>query len=147
MNLTAERLSKCDKKQYFTTTLNNWLLLLQVFYKSHAAAREDVVRGKTIGFVEFSQNFSQLFKPFNDDAANDFEGNGLIQVFLDQSDFQKMIFIKREIYESYRNFIKKLMVECGKSEKAADSGIDFKAAHGHLDLDFRNSMIPNLLLG
>lgn len=81
------------------------------------------------------------------EGANDVNGSGEIQVFLDQSDLQVTTLIRKKLYETYSKFSEHLMTDCGKAKEAANTGITFEAAFGQLDFDFKSTIIPGFLLG
>lgn len=81
---------------------------------------------------------------FNNDKKPSEDGE--IQVFLDQTDFQKNVFIRQNLYETYFAFMKNLMTECGKSRKVGNLPIVFEAAHGELNFDLKSTMLPGFLL-
>ena len=98
--------------------------------------------------VQFASNFSQSLPLFNDDGVeNDFSDNGIIQIYLDQTDLQITSFMQQKLYESYKKFTENLMVDCKKSKKAGSSPIDFEAAFGKLGFHSKTSMVSGILLG
>jgi hypothetical protein len=84
---------------------------------------------------------------FNDDVDKDFSDSGIIQVFLDKTNIQKASLIQQKLYETYQNFTENLMISCGKSKKAGNTPIVFKAAFGDLSFDFKTTIIPGFLFG
>lgn len=83
---------------------------------------------------------------FNDDVENDRTDNGIIQVFLDQSDLQVTSLIQRKLYEGYKNFTHRIMSDCGKSMKAGDIPIVFEAVFGEINSDLRKTIVPGFLV-
>lgn len=77
----------------------------------------------------------------------DFSENGIIQVFLDQTDLQITSFIQQKLYNSYQNFTESLMVGCDKSKKSGNIPIVFEAAFGTLDFDFKITLVSGFILG
>ncbi|CRK87266.1 CLUMA_CG001068, isoform A [Clunio marinus] len=117
------------------------------FYDSYEEAYRDTREGKILGFVLFDANFSSSLPLFNDDVEDDYSDNGLIQVFLDQTDLQKTSYIQRKLYETYKNFTEGLMTACKRSRKAGNAPIRFDAAAGELNFDMRGTMIPGYIIG
>jgi hypothetical protein len=123
------------------------ILFAQAFYKTYNEALQDTSKGNLIGFIQFSPNFTKSLTLFNDDGVDvDISDNGIIQVFLDQTDIQKAAFIRRKLYEAYQKFTESLMVDCGKSKKAGNTPIVFEAAFGDLNFDLRLTIIPGIIL-
>lgn len=77
---------------------------------------------------------------------DDYSDDGIIQVFLDQTDLQKTSYIQRKLYETYQKFTEKLMSDCGKSKKAGNTPILFEAAFGDLNFDLKLTIIPGIIL-
>lgn len=122
-------------------------LNFQKFYETYDEALNDAKQTKIFGFVQFSANFTQDLALFNDDAANnDYSDNGVIQIFLDQTDLQKTSFIQQKLYDSYQKFTEKLMVACGKSKKAGNIPIVFAAAFGDMNFDLKLTILPGIVL-
>lgn len=106
----------------------------------------DAKRAKIIGFIQFSSNFTEALPFFNDDGEFDFTDNGIIQVYLDQTDIQKTFYIQRKMFEAYQHFARKLLAECGKSREAANLPIQFEAFYGTLDSEVKYTMVPGFIL-
>lgn len=120
-------------------------LFFQTFYDDFQKALIDVKSFKISGFLHFLPNFTNALPLFNDEAAED-DKSDTIQVFLDQTNIQTTLFIKKNIYETYNKFTARLMIDCGKSEKAGSSPISFEAEFGRIDFDFKTTLISGFLL-
>lgn len=116
------------------------------FFNSYEEAFTTAKRGEILGFVYFSRNFTQALKYFNDDAQEDLTEDGIVQVYLEETDLQKSTFMKRMLHEAYERFIERLMVDCGKSKRAGSSPIIFKAEYGELDFSFRLTTATGYLM-
>jgi hypothetical protein len=78
---------------------------------------------------------------FNDIAAEeDFTDDGIVQVFLDNSNSHVMTLIKKTLYDTYKNFIKEIMKDCSKSEAAGSMPIVFETLFGEINFDMRVTM-------
>lgn len=121
-------------------------IFFQKYYRTASEAHNDAKKGRIIGYIKFSSNFTSSLPFLNDDAANDFTDNGIIQVHLDQTDIQKTIFIQRKIYDAYHEFARNLLSECGKSRKAANLPIQFEAYYGSLDSEIKYTFTPGFIL-
>lgn len=77
---------------------------------------------------------------FNDEGIeDDFSDDGIVQVFLDNSNMQKVTLIKKELYDTFERFMEHIMVGCGKSKKAGNSPIHFEAMYGKIDFSMRQT--------
>lgn len=120
--------------------------LSQKFFNSFDDAYRDAKRGNIIGIVQFSSNFTKSLTYFNDDVDKDFSDNGVIQVFLDQTDLQMASLVRRQIFDTYMRFSESLMRSCGKARKAGNMPIVFEAASGEFDFDFKLTIVPGFML-
>lgn len=77
---------------------------------------------------------------FDEDVDKDFTENGVIQVQLDSTNVHHTVIIKKEIYETYQRFAKRIMIDCGKSKNAGGSPIVFEALFGELLYDISVSV-------
>lgn len=69
-----------------------------------------------------------------------------MKVYLDQSDFQKVSFVKRKLYEAFQNFTGNLLSDCGKLKRAGDLPIMIKVLFGELSFNLKKSIVPGFLL-
>lgn len=77
--------------------------------------------------------------------VKDFSDSGNIWVYMDQTDFQKSLFVKRKLYEIYQNFSQDLMTKCGSSKAAGNLPISFEGLFGDIDFNFRGTLIPGFV--
>lgn len=118
----------------------------QKHYRKFSEAFDDAKQGKLIGIINFSSNFTEALPFYNDDAENDFTDNGSIQIYLDQTDIQKTLFIQRKLYDAYQGFARNLHGDCGKSRNAANLPIQFEAYFGSLDSEIKYTFTPGFIL-
>lgn len=115
---------------------------MQTYFETFDDAYKALKKGKIIGFIQFSSNFT---KSFNDRSIMRF-----IEVYLDESSFQIAIMIKRKLFEAYANFNQQLRTDCGKSRITGNPlggrFMKIEAAHGDIDSDFRGTIVPAFLL-
>lgn len=84
---------------------------------------------------------------FNDEGVeDDFSDDGIIQVFLDNSNMQQMSLMKKELYDTYQRFMEEIMVGCRKSKKAGNVPIAFEAMYGKIDFSMRKTMGLGMIL-
>jgi hypothetical protein len=99
-----------------------------------------------IGIVHFAANFTEAFLPLK--YWTDFdehEPNGAIEVQLDMTDLNTVTFIQRNIYNAYRRFIRRLMIDCDRSEKTWNLPLIFETFNGDLEDEFTNAISPGFL--
>lgn len=92
-----------------------------------------------MGIIYFTSNFSYSLPLFHDEKFKDFT-EGSIQVHLDQTDLQKTTSIQKEIFDNFRNFMKRIMKDCGKSEKLFTTPINPEVLFGKFDFDMKKSV-------
>lgn len=113
----------------------------QKHYETFDEAFHDAKRSKILGFIVFSENFTDALPIFNDVAAEeDFTDDGLVQVYLDNSNSYAMTLIKKTLYDTYQLFIKGIMADCRKSEAAGSLPIAFETLFGEINFDMRVTM-------
>jgi hypothetical protein len=79
---------------------------------------------------------------FNDDP--EYDDNGIINVSIDKTDFQKSLVVEKLLRDYFETFAKDLMDDCGLSRNAAKSPMFVKALVGNLDLDFKSTFMSAL---
>jgi hypothetical protein len=114
------------------------------FYTNFSEAYEDVRKGVIVGLINFPANFTSSMKPLNEweDFLGNYTSNGEIQVYLDQSDRQITFFLKQNIFDTFEEFLKNLMRDCGKSMKVGSLPIQINTMFGSLNDEMRRSMTP-----
>lgn len=121
--------------------------LQQKFYETFEEAYKDAKETKIVGFIYFSENFTDALPIFNDlGVEEDVTENGIVQVFLDNSNSYIMTLIKKTLYDAYTNFIRDVMTDCERSGKAGGMPIVFEASHGTIDFDLRVTMAAGFAL-
>ena len=121
-------------------------VLLQIFFKSRDEAYDAGKRGNIIGFIYFASNYTESIVTFKEDFL-EYSEEGSIQVQLDQTDLQKVSMIQQQLFDTYSKFIRKLSVLCGLPEKAGDVvAIRFDALFGKLGFDFRQTVVPGIVI-
>ena len=119
---------------------------MKKYFNTLEEAYDATKQTNIIGFIFFSSNFTESLPFFNDGVENDFSDNGVVQIYLDQTDLQKILFIRRKIYEIYKEFAMSLQLDCNKSREAVASPINFEAYYGSLDSEVKYTMIPGFIL-
>jgi hypothetical protein len=84
---------------------------------------------------------------FNDDGVEeDFTDNGIIKIYLDNTNMQMTSMVKKEIYDTYQRFIEKIMTDCGKLKNAGSFPIVFETLFGRIDFSMMKTMGLGLIL-
>lgn len=121
-------------------------LLLQKFYDNYDDAFRDASAGRIIGFILFASNFTESLTLFNDDLDYNTD-NGVIQVFLDQTDLQKTTFMQKKLYDTYEKFTGSLMTSCDRAKRAGSIPIVFEASFGDMNFDMKTTLVPGFVVG
>lgn len=98
-----------------------------------------------VAIIDFSSNFSRSLVAFN--KIEHYSDTGNIRVYLDQTDLQKSLFVRRKLYEIYQNFTQSLMRKCGASINAGKLPVSFEGLFGDMNFDFRGTLIPGFVFG
>ncbi|CRL04755.1 CLUMA_CG017815, isoform A [Clunio marinus] len=122
--------------------------VVKKFYKSRHEAENDAKRGELTGFIFFASNFTEAFPllRYSSDFNLDYSDDGIIQVYLDNTNLQFVTFLQRKLYDAYHDFIGRIMEVCGKPEKMGHIPMMFETFHGALDDEFKNSIVPGFLV-
>lgn len=102
--------------------------------------------GKLVGFIYFSQNFSDSFQVLKEWTNLAYAEQGHIQVFMDNSDLQIVTFLTRNLYDAYHRFVESLMNDCKKSTKAGSIPMVFETFNGSLTDEMKNAMTPGFIV-
>ena len=70
---------------------------------------------------------------FNDDHF------GAVNVFLDHTDLQKTTLIQNEIFVTFKKFTKRIMKDCGRSEKLFASPLNIEPVYGFMNFEMRKN--------
>lgn len=121
---------------------------IKKFYSNIDEALDDVKKGKIIGLIHFSTNFTSSMKPLNEfeDYFDNYSSYGEIKISLDQSDRQITFFLKQRLYETFEQFIENLMTDCGKSRKVGSAPIQINTMFGSFKDEHRKSMTPGIII-
>jgi hypothetical protein len=123
--------------------LNSTTFRSQIYYENFDEAFEAASKAEIVAVIDFSANFSESLVLFN--SVEDLSDSGNIRVYLDQTDFQKSLFIKRKLYEIFQSFSQNLMTKCGNLEAAGRLPITFEGLFGKMDFNFRGTLIPGFI--
>ena len=78
---------------------------------------------------------------FNDAGVeDDLTDDGIVQIFLDNTNMQELTLIKKEFYDTFQRFMEGLMTDCGKSKTAGNSPIVFESLFGDINFDMKITM-------
>lgn len=105
-----------------------------MFFASYQEAFEAAKRGEIIGLIHIPANYTESMTAFKGDFL-DYSEDGIIHVYLDQTVFQKAMFVEQKLYEAHQRYMEKLMMACGRSKKALNSPLRLEALRG----DYSNS--------
>jgi hypothetical protein len=112
-------------------------------YKLFEDAENDVLSGQTYGFIQIGKDFSKhLQTRLNNgmDLKYNITDADVINVYMDQTNFQIANFVKKTLYESYDKFTEKLMSDCERDYNTEALPIKVIAIFGKLNDEFRKTM-------
>lgn len=116
---------------------------IRKFYKSFEDAEYDVLNGYIDGFTVIGKNFSNhiesRFKSGMDPNYN-ISDDDVISVYLDQTNYQIVNFMKKSLYESYDKFTEKLIRYCERNYNTETLPMKITAIFGKLSDEFRKTM-------
>lgn len=127
----------------------------KVFYRTYEDALLDAKKGSLIAIIHFSKNYTQSLQDdlsrIEDEDENVDDDDVKIQsreigVNVDRSNHQISYFFQRKLMDSYSAYTKKLMKDCGVSEKYLGLPIDFRdPIYGQYGGNFKDSMGPAVI--
>jgi hypothetical protein len=126
----------------------NFTLCIQTqrHFNTWSEARAAAKKAEVIGLIHFAFNFTESFVPLKYwTEFDEFDNNGAIEVHLDMTDLNTVTNIQRNIYSAYQRFIKKLMIDCERSEKSWNLPVIFETFNGDLEDEFTNAISPGFL--
>lgn len=144
-NISSPQISNCfipDILCRFIAELKE-NFVVEKFHKSTDKARQDVTHGKSIGYLIIGRNFSSYLQ---DRLSNNFEvdydisDDEVIQVFLDQSNYQLTKFAQNAIYAAYDDFTEKIKEECNRKYNSETIPVSIKHIYGNLSDDFGKAL-------
>lgn len=95
--------------------LGIYIIDFQTYYDTFDEAYEEAKAGKLIGFIYFASNFSSATEDVGENrnlaSLGSFE-NREINIYLDNTDQQKLLFMKRKLYAAYIKYTESLMTDC-----------------------------------
>ena len=112
-------------------------------YKSFEDARNHVLNGNIYGFIMIGKDFSNhLQTRLNNgmDLTFNISDDDVINVYLDQTNYQIANFMKKSLYESYDKFTKKVISHCGRDYNTETLPMKIVAMFGKLNDEFRKTM-------
>jgi len=112
-------------------------------YELFEDAENDVLSGQIYGFIQIGKHFSKhLQTRLNNgmDLKYNISDDDVINVYMDQTNYQIINFMKKFLYESYDKFTEKLMSACGRAYNTETLPIKFIAMFGKLNDEFRKTM-------
>jgi hypothetical protein len=120
------------------------------FYKKFKDAYKDVRKGELIGIIEFSTNFSksqQYFLSKEIEIDNEILNDREIKIYLDETNSQISLFLRRNFYDVFRNFSTGLMKDCKYPIKLESTGVDFiNSVFGTFGDGIRTSIAPTFII-
>lgn len=103
-----------------------------------------------MGVIYFAANFTESFSErtfIKMQKTNEIYNNSDIQVYLDQSDLQWSLFLKKKIFETYKEFSEMLFGDCGLPKKLGNVPVAFQQPiYGHYNRMIQVSIEPVYLL-
>jgi hypothetical protein len=122
----------------------------EVRFKSYNFMDEainDVKRGKILGVVHISANFTNFLMGLKKFRHYRKMKESNIKVFLDESNLHNAIFVKRIFYSTYEKFIKKAMKACKKPVKFYTSPMCLEQPiYGTFEEDFRQTVASAMII-
>ncbi|XP_077286475.1 ABC transporter G family member 20 [Arctopsyche grandis] len=125
-------------------------VIIKKFYPTLEDAINSVKRGEIIGALHLSSNFSLATEERQRDgrdASDSSIENSNANYWLDMSNHQLTIFLKKRLYSDYVNFNKDVLSECHNSPRLADIPIKFNdPVYGNADASYAEFMVPGVML-
>ncbi|KAL0110779.1 hypothetical protein PUN28_014026 [Cardiocondyla obscurior] len=129
----------------FANNINS-SIATQIYYDNVLEAKNDVRKGQITGVMYFGQNFSKALEVRVNDitAADDLDFiDSEIQVFLDMSDREIGLFIKRKLLKHFIDINKEIMKDCNILTKVAEPPLRFEnPIYGKEDLLYIDYILP-----
>lgn len=142
----------CDLEKISCRFLNKLTddVAIKKFYNNFNEAYHDAKKGFIVGFIEFKSNFSKSQQYFlskeieiDDNILNDRE----IKIYLDETNSQHSVFLRRNFYEVFREFSFDLMKDCNYPTKLESTGINFmNPFFGSFGDGIRTSIAPTFII-
>uniref|UniRef100_A0A2M3Z376 Putative abc transporter g family member 20 n=1 Tax=Anopheles braziliensis TaxID=58242 RepID=A0A2M3Z376_9DIPT len=128
----------------------NRSVAIQEYYETYEDAYRDARKGKILGFIHFSENFTESLQDVRDNVRDANDGSfhtSEIKVYLDKSDQQITFFIEKKLLETYRQFAESIMDDCQLPRQLANIPINFQTpVYGSLDEEFTDFMAPGVVM-
>lgn len=142
----------CDLNKVSCRFINqlNDSVAIKHYYNTFDEAYADAKRGKVIGVVYFSRNFTESMKVIRDEGRFAEEGsfhNAEIQIYMDKSDQQLTFFLEKKLRQTYQEFAEKLMVDCEYPLKLGNIPMNFDTPiYGSYDGLYTDYMAPGVVM-
>lgn len=122
----------------------------KIYYQDYETAFYDATKGNVVGIIYFSSNFSRALEIVNRDGDSTLDSifdDSRIQIFMDRSDQLISFFFDRKIWQTYKEYSEKLMIDCEMPVKSGNIPINFMdPIYGSYDSDYTDLMAPGLIL-
>ncbi|CAK9795740.1 ABC transporter G family member 23 [Anthophora plagiata] len=122
----------------------------KIYYDNYENALDDISKHKTVGIMQFKENFSTSLKEMVEDVlsvSNEAILSSKIEMEIHSPDRQINLFIQKKLYESFFNDYENIMRECKISSKYADVPIRFEQPiYGSKDQGYLSFVTPPFLL-
>lgn len=133
----------------FLTHLND-SIADKIFYQDYQTAYDDVTKGVVVGIIYFASNFSESLETVNRDREQTLDSifdYSRIQISMDRSDQLISFFLDRKIWETYKEYSEKLMIDCELPIKSGNVPINLMdPIYGSYNSEYTDSMAPGLIL-
>lgn len=142
----------CDLNKISCRFINhiNDSVAIKHYYKTFDEAYKDAKKGKVIGIIYFSKNFTESAQAVRDEgrfAEDSVFNNAEIQVYMDKSNQQLIFYLEKKLLKTYLEFTEQLMVDCNYPIKLGNSPINFDTPiFGSFDGTFTDYMAPGVIM-
>ncbi|KOC58957.1 ABC transporter G family member 23 [Habropoda laboriosa] len=122
----------------------------KIYYDNYEKAHRDIMKHKSVGIMQFKQNFSASMREMLDDflaVSDEAILSSRIKMELHNPDRQINLFIQKKLFESFLNEYEKIMKECKISPKYADIPVRFEQPiYGTKDQNYVSFVTPPFVL-
>ncbi len=153
-SLITTRISEdtCDLYKVSCRFINqiNDSVAIKHYYQTFDEAYRDAKKGRVMGVIYFSKNFTEALSLIRDegrfaDEADFFSGE--IQVFMDKSDQQLTFFLEKKLRQTYLEFTQSLMSDCKYPIKLGNVPINFETPiYGSFDGVYTDYIAPGVVM-
>ena len=121
-----------------------------MYFNDLDTAKQAVKEGRLVGVLYFASNFTESFTARLDlgqDADDPILDSHEIKIWLDMTNGQTAYLIQQQMYESYFNFSKEILKDCGMNPKVATIPVTFHAPiYGSFSSNYGTFIAPGVIV-